>query len=76
MQTDTDRPVVIEAAVSPYRPGEPVQNTGGTIREAIEWLDAGAGIVHHHHDMRHDQAAGIDPITTLAGETIASPGNA
>ncbi len=71
MQTDTDRPVVIEAAVTPYRPGEPVQNIGGTIRAAIDCLDAGDGIVHHHHDMRHDQAAGIDQIVAASSAIFA-----
>jgi 3-keto-5-aminohexanoate cleavage enzyme len=50
----TTRPVVIEAAVSPFRTDTPVEDAAGVVREALDSIAAGAGIVHHHHDARLD----------------------
>jgi 3-keto-5-aminohexanoate cleavage enzyme len=47
-----DRPLVIEAAVSPFRAGAPVDDAARVIDESNECLAAGAGIIHHHHDTR------------------------
>jgi 3-keto-5-aminohexanoate cleavage enzyme len=48
----TDWPIVIEAAISPLRRDVPVQSASEMAAEGIACLNAGAGIVHHHHDMR------------------------
>jgi 3-keto-5-aminohexanoate cleavage enzyme len=45
-------PLVIEAAVTPYRPGTPLQTPEEMVAEAKACLAAGAAIVHHHHDFR------------------------
>lgn len=46
------RPVVIEVAISPLRRGTAVQSVDTLVAEADACIRAGAGIVHHHHDMR------------------------
>jgi uncharacterized protein (DUF849 family) len=46
------RPVVIEVAISPLRRGIPAQSVDTLVAEADSCIRAGAGIVHHHHDMR------------------------
>ncbi len=45
-------PVIIEAAVSPFRAGAPVDDSFGVIGDAVASIEAGASIVHHHHDAR------------------------
>ena len=52
-------PVVIEAAITPLRWGVPAQTATEMADEAKACIAAGAGIVHHHHDMRltADEAA-------------------
>ena len=52
--TTVASPVVIEAAVTPLRWGVPAQTVDDMVREADQCIAAGAGIVHHHHDMRLD----------------------
>lgn len=47
-------PVLIEAAITPFRPGEPFVSLAVSIEEARQCLDAGAAIIHHHHDFRLD----------------------
>ena len=51
-------PVIIEAAVSPFRADAPVDDSSGVITEAVASIEAGAAIIHHHHDSRleHDEA--------------------
>ena len=58
-------PVVIEAAITPFRYGAPVFDADGMIREALQCLDAGAGIVHHHHDFGADEAAAIAEMVSV-----------
>lgn len=48
--TTNMRPVVISAAITPLRPGEPLQTADQMVAEALAALEAGATIVHHHHD--------------------------
>ena len=60
-----DTPLVIEAAICPYRSAVPVWDVQGMIRESKACLAAGAAIIHHHHDMRLDAAASIDEMLTL-----------
>lgn len=55
-------PVVIEAAVTPYRPGSPLQTADEMVEQAVACLEAGAGIIHHHHDFRLDRADAITQI--------------
>lgn len=46
------RPGVIEAAITPLRWGTPAQSAIEMATEGTACIEAGAGIVHHHHDMR------------------------
>jgi hypothetical protein len=47
-----DAPLVIEAAISPLRRGAPAQTATEMAAEGKACLAAGAGVIHHHHDMR------------------------
>lgn len=75
MLQDGDRngaPLVIEAAICPYRPGEPVFDVTGMIAEAKACLAAGAAIVHHHHDMRMDETGSTAEMVSLGRAVTAS----
>lgn len=61
----SQRPLVIEAAICPYRPAAPVWDLEAMIRESVACIDAGAGIVHHHHDMRFDAVASTEEMLAL-----------
>jgi 3-keto-5-aminohexanoate cleavage enzyme len=66
MTTNGPSPVVIEVAISPLRWDTPVQTVEEMIAEGIACVEAGAGIVHHHHDMRLDEADAIDALLRTA----------
>jgi 3-keto-5-aminohexanoate cleavage enzyme len=53
------QPVIIEAAISPLRRGIPAQSVDTLVAEADACIQAGAGIIHHHHDMRLDESEAI-----------------
>ena len=73
--TATERPAVIEVAITPLRWDAPAQTVDTMVAEAIACLDAGAGIVHHHHDMRLDEDAATQQIRAVgAGIQAAHPG--
>ncbi len=55
-----DTPLVIEAAICPYRSALPLWDMQGMASEGKACLAAGASIVHHHHDMRFDAAASLE----------------
>lgn len=61
-------PVLIEAAICPFRPDAPVLDDDSVIAEARACLDAGAAIVHHHHDTRLDPAAALDALIAFGTE--------
>ncbi|MEW1963696.1 3-keto-5-aminohexanoate cleavage protein [Microbacterium sp. NPDC077644] len=46
------KPVVISAAVTPLRQGVPLQTADEMVGEAFDALEAGAAVIHHHHDYR------------------------
>lgn len=58
-------PLVIEAAICPYRPGQPVFDRDGMVAEAKTCFAAGAGIIHHHHDMRLDEGAATEEMVSM-----------
>ncbi len=67
-------PAIVEVAITPLRWGEPAQSVSTMVQEAGACIDAGAGIVHHHHDMRLDEASAIRQILdTSAGIQAAHP---
>lgn len=69
------RAVIIEAAISPLRWDAPVQTVDEIVAEATACIDAGAAIVHHHHDMRLAEADAIDALVATAdGIQSAHPG--
>lgn len=59
-------PVVIEAAISPLRRGAPAQSVDAIVDEADACIRAGAGIIHHHHDMRLAAPDAIDALADTA----------
>ena len=52
-----NKPAIVEAAISPLRWDVPAQSSDEMASEAKACIAAGAGIIHHHHDMRLDEAA-------------------
>jgi hypothetical protein len=50
MTASSIAPLIIEAAITPLRIGAPSQSTAEMIAEGIACVDAGASIIHHHHD--------------------------
>jgi 3-keto-5-aminohexanoate cleavage enzyme len=64
-------PVVIEAAITPLRWNEPAQTVDQMVAEGNRCIKAGAGIVHHHHDMRLDEAAAIAALLHTAEGILA-----
>lgn len=69
------KPAVIEAAISPLRWGVPAQTADEMVAEAIACIDAGAGIIHHHHDMRLGEAAATEVMIETSRDILsARPG--
>jgi 3-keto-5-aminohexanoate cleavage enzyme len=64
-------PLVIEAAVTRFSPGEPYIDTEQTVADALECLEAGAAIVHHHHDLRLDANSSIEEMIDFARTLLA-----
>lgn len=62
MSAANSLPLVIEAAITPLRWREPAMSVDDMVREGLACIDAGASIVHHHHDMRLDPPAAIDEL--------------
>lgn len=68
------RPAIIEAAITPLRWGAPAQSVETMVSEASACIGAGAGIVHHHHDMRLGEPEAINQLVdTAAGIQAAHP---
>jgi 3-keto-5-aminohexanoate cleavage enzyme len=70
-RTIENTPTIIEAAITPYRPGEPLQDSDAMVANAIECFAAGAGIVHHHHDFRHERNAAIAQMIDVESRILA-----
>ena len=58
-------PVVIEAAISPIRRDAPAMDNGQIVAEACACLDAGAAIIHSHHDNRLDAPGTIADLSSV-----------
>ncbi|WP_371541433.1 3-keto-5-aminohexanoate cleavage protein [Streptomyces sp. NBC_00554] len=69
-RTSVTSPVVIEAAITPLRKGEPLQTSEELIHEATESLAGGAAIVHHHHDFRQTREGAIAQIVHVESEIL------
>jgi len=65
-------PVVIEAAITPFRRGEPVRDVEGTAANAIESISAGAAIIHHHHDFRLGKEESIAEFIELGQKILTA----
>lgn len=71
-----ERPALIEVAVSPLRRGIPAQTVERIVHDSIASIDAGAGIVHHHHDMRLDDEASTRQLIEIGRQIQAArPGS-
>lgn len=69
------RPVVVEAAITPLRRGVPAMSVDQMVTEAHACIVAGAGIIHHHHDMRLDEVAATDQLLETGRRIVsAHPG--
>ncbi|AYJ85477.1 hypothetical protein D3Y57_03660 (plasmid) [Sphingomonas paeninsulae] len=65
MYNKSNSPVVLEAAITPLRRGEPVQRMEKTIADARACLAAGAAIIHHHHDFRAPREEGVKQMVAI-----------
>jgi uncharacterized protein (DUF849 family) len=70
--TEQAQAVVIEAAISPLRRDVPAQSVDEIVREARACLEAGAGIVHHHHDMRLESEDAADQLVDVGRQVLES----
>ena len=70
--SDSSRPVLIEAAVTPLRKGAPVQTADQTVGEAVASLAAGAAVIHHHHDFTQPEAAAIAEVIDVETRILAA----
>jgi uncharacterized protein (DUF849 family) len=66
------RPVVIEAAVTPLRKGAPVQTADQAVREGVASLAAGAAVIHHHHDFTQPEPAAIAEVIDVETRILAA----
>jgi hypothetical protein len=66
------KPVIIEAAISPLRWDEPAQSVEEMVSEAYSCIEVGASIIHHHHDMRLDEAAAIEQLVETGSRIVNS----
>jgi uncharacterized protein (DUF849 family) len=71
----SEAPAIIEAAITPLRWGEPARTIEEMVSDADACISAGAGIVHHHHDMRLDAAAATDQLIETGRRILASHPN-
>jgi 3-keto-5-aminohexanoate cleavage enzyme len=65
-------PLIIEAAISPLRWDVPAQSVSDMVREAHSCVEAGATIVHHHHDMRLEESVAIDQLVETGLQILAA----
>jgi len=71
----TDQTLVIEAAISPFRPDAPVADATGVIEDSIACITAGSAVIHHHHDQRLERDEAIARmIATCRSILDARPG--
>jgi 3-keto-5-aminohexanoate cleavage enzyme len=61
----SDTPAVIEVAISAVQPGAIVQSAAALVDEASACIQAGAGIVHHHHDARLTETDAVDELIAI-----------
>ena len=66
-----ETPLVIEAAITPLRTGHPLQTTEQMIDESLACLEAGATVIHHHHDFRLPREEAIEQIITVGKAILA-----
>src|SRR3954447_4998756 len=64
--------VVIEAAITPFRRGTPVLFADDMVSQALACLDAGASVIHHHHDMRSNDQDSISEMIDVGGRIRAA----
>jgi 3-keto-5-aminohexanoate cleavage enzyme len=75
-QLNTERPVVIEAAVSPFRADAPNANPAALIEDSIACITAGATVIHHHHDQRLEKDDAISRLIETSRSILNAYPNA
>jgi uncharacterized protein (DUF849 family) len=63
---------IIEVAITPLRWDQPAQTVEQMVAEALSCIDAGAGIVHHHHDMRLEPRDATAQLTEVGRRVLAA----
>lgn len=67
-----ERPVLIEAAIAPFRADAPVTAQSDLIQEAKTCLEAGAAIVHYHHDTRLERDQAIASLIAIGKAVLGA----
>lgn len=67
-----ERPVLIEAAIAPFRADAPVLAESGLIQEANACLAAGAAIIHYHHDTRLERDEAITSLIAVGKAVLGA----
>lgn len=67
----TQKPVLIESAISPFRRGEPVRDAAGTAAVAKDCLAAGARIIHYHHDFRMSPEDSLTEMIAVSKDVLS-----
>lgn len=66
MAPPSQAPLIVEAAITPLRIGVPSQTTREMISEGIACVEAGATIIHHHHDFGAEPEAATRQLIDVA----------
>jgi len=72
MGTTEHGPAIVEVAISPLRRGIPAQSVEQIVGDSLASIAAGAGIVHHHHDMRLDDTAAVQQLVEIGRQILAA----
>lgn len=71
MKNQSISPLVIEAAVTLLRPGQPVQDARTMTKDIKDCLAAGASIVHYHFDYSLERDVSIKQVIDIQKELLA-----
>ncbi len=72
MSKSDTRPLIIEAAIAPFRADAPVMEVNDLVGEAKACLAAGAAVVHYHHDTRLRQAEAIAALIAFGKNVLSA----
>ena len=72
MMARSEASVVIEAAITPFRKGAAPMTAVQMVDQACQCLEAGAAIIHHHHDFTLNRDGAIAQIIGVERDILAA----